>query len=74
MTMSRISEVIDHGARTGIKLTPEQLCARRARSLAIAFALGAFVLLIFAVTVVRLGSGAFAGPDYMRPVEPIGKI
>jgi hypothetical protein len=75
MTMSGMSEVIDHAERLRIKLTPEQFCARRARSNAIVFALRAFVLLIFAVTVVRLGSGALAGPDYIRhPVEAIGRI
>ena len=54
---------------TGIKLTAEQLRARRARSIAIALALGAFVLMIFAVTIVRLGSRTDTGPDYMRPVQ-----
>jgi len=53
----------------GIKLTPEQLRARRSRSVAIALALGAFVLVIFAVTIVRLGSNALSVPDTMRPVE-----
>ena len=72
MRVSGIMDVIDQGART--RLTTEQLCARRARSIAIALALGAFVLLIFAVTVVRLGSGTLAGPDDMRPVEAIGRI
>ncbi len=60
MTMSGILEVADHVEGTRINLTPDQLCARRARSIAIALALGAFVLLIFAVTIVRLGSGALA--------------
>ncbi len=41
---------------TGIRLTEQQLRARRARSIAIALALGAFVILIFVVTLVRLGS------------------
>jgi hypothetical protein len=41
---------------TGIRLTQQQLRARRARSIAIALALGAFVILIFLVTLVRLGS------------------
>ncbi len=72
MTMSGIREIIDCAQGTGIKLTPEQLCARRARSIAIALALGAFVLLIFAVTVLRLGSGTLVGSDYMHPVEAIG--
>jgi len=51
----------------GASITPEQFRARRARS--IALALGAFVQVIFAVTIVRLGSSALTGPDYMRPVE-----
>jgi hypothetical protein len=59
----------DPPPRRGVKLTEQQLRARRARSIAIALALGAFVLVIFAVTIVRLGSGALTGPDYMRPVE-----
>jgi hypothetical protein len=54
----------------GIKLTPEQLRARRSRSIAIALALGAFVLVIFAVTMVRLGSRVLTAPVYMRPVQP----
>ena len=70
MTMGRMMEVADNPEGTSIKLTPEQLRARRARSIAIALALGAFVLVIFAVTIVRLGSDALTGPDYMRPVEP----
>jgi hypothetical protein len=69
MTMREIMEVADKPGDIRIKLTPEQLRARRSRSIAIALALGAFVLVIFAVTIVRLGSGALAGPDYMRPVE-----
>ncbi len=54
---------------TGIALTPEQLRARRGRSIAIAVALGAFVLVIFAVTLVKLSSGTFSNEDYMRPVQ-----
>ena len=47
----------------GIKLTPEQLRARRARSIAIALALGAFVVVVFLVTLVRLGgSGVLSRP------------
>ena len=74
MTMSWIMEVADHAEGTSMKLTAEQLCARRARSIAIALALGAFVVMIFAVTIVRLGSGALTSPDYMRPVEKTGSI
>jgi len=36
--------------------SPEAAKARRRRSLAIALALGAFVILVFAVTLVRMGS------------------
>jgi hypothetical protein len=43
--------------QTGIRLTEQQQRARRARSIAIALALGAFVVVIFFVTVVKLGSG-----------------
>jgi hypothetical protein len=60
----------EQGPRGGIRLTEEQLRARRTRSIAIALALGAFVVVIFAVTVVRLGSNALAPPLYMRPVQP----
>jgi hypothetical protein len=70
--MTSASEIMDDlttTPATGIKLTPEQLRARRARSIAIALALGAFVAVIFAVTIVRLGSGVLTGPDYMRPVQ-----
>ena len=74
MTVSEIMEVADDAKGVRIKLTPEQLRARRARSIAIALALGAFALVIFAVTIVRLGSSVLAGPDYMRPVETTGRI
>ena len=49
-------------AETGIRLTEQQLRARRARSIAIALALGAFVILIFLVTLVRLGSNVQPRP------------
>jgi t-SNARE complex subunit (syntaxin) len=47
---------------TGIRLTEQQLRARRARSIAIALALGAFVILIFVVTLVRLSSNVLTRP------------
>ncbi len=46
----------------GIRLTAQQLRARRARSIAIALALGAFVVLVFLVTIVRLGSNVLTRP------------
>ena len=49
-------EFSDKPEGTSIRLTPEQLYARRARSIAIALALGTFVLVLFAVTIVRLGT------------------
>jgi len=48
--------------RPGIRLTEQQLRARRARSIAIALALGAFVIVIFVVTMVKLGSGVLTRP------------
>ena len=44
----------------GIVLTEEQKRRRRARSIAIALALGAFVVVIYLVTIVKLG------PDVLR--------
>jgi len=46
----------------GVKLTEQQLRARRARSIAIALALGAFVIVIFLVTIVRLGGNVLTRP------------
>jgi hypothetical protein len=49
-------------AETGIRLTQAQLRARRARSIAIALALGAFVIVIFVVTLVKLGGNVLTRP------------
>jgi len=46
----------------GVKLTEQQLRARRGRSIAIALALGAFVIVIFLVTIVRLGGNVLTRP------------
>ncbi len=46
----------------GIRLTEQQLRARRNRSIAIALALSAFVVLIFVVTLVRLGGNVLTRP------------
>jgi hypothetical protein len=69
--MSSASHTMEEQQRpqSGIKLTEQQLRARRARSIAIALALGAFVIVIFAVTMVKLSSGTLSGGDYMRPVQ-----
>jgi hypothetical protein len=49
-------------SETGIRLTEQQLRARRSRSIAIALALGAFVVVIFLVTLVKLGSNVLTRP------------
>ena len=46
----------------GIVLTDEQKRRRRSRSIAIALTLGALVLLIYVVTVVKLGPGVLNRP------------
>ena len=46
----------------GIRLTEQQLRARRNRSVAIALALGAFVVVIFLVTLVKLGGNVATRP------------
>jgi hypothetical protein len=45
-----------------IRLTEQQLRARRSRSIAIALALGAFVVVIFLVTLVKLGGNVLTRP------------
>ena len=58
-----MNDVFDEQQQPGVHLTPEQLRARRARSIAIALALGAFVIVVFLVTIVRLGgSGVISRP------------
>ena len=47
---------------TGLVLTDEQKRRRRARSLAIAWSLGALVLLFYIVTIVKLGPGVMNRP------------
>ena len=50
------------GNDNGIVLTEEQKRRRRARSIAIALSLGALVLLVYLVTVVKLGPGVLNRP------------
>jgi hypothetical protein len=47
----------------GVKLTPEQERSRRARNVAIAFAVGALVVLFYVVTIIKLG------PAVLRPLD-----
>jgi hypothetical protein len=51
-----------HDPDNGIVLTDEQKRRRRARSIAIALSLGALVLLVYLVTVVKLGPGVLNRP------------
>lgn len=46
----------------GIVLTEEQKRRRRARSIALALTLGALVVLVYVVTVVKLGPGVLNRP------------
>ena len=46
----------------GIVLTDEQKRRRRARSIAIALSLGVFVVLLYVVTIVKLGPGVLNRP------------
>jgi hypothetical protein len=46
----------------GVVLTEEQKRRRRSRSIAIALALGALVLLVYLVTIVKLGPGVLNRP------------
>jgi hypothetical protein len=46
-----------------IKLTPEQEKRRRQRNIAIALAVGALVVIFYAITVVKLGPNVFLRPE-----------
>ncbi len=46
----------------GVVLTPEQQKARRQRNVAIALALGCFVVLFYVVTIAKLGPGVLNRP------------
>ncbi len=63
MTTSMTMNDASNGQKpeTGIKLTPEQERARRARSIAIAVSLGVLVILFYIVTLVK-GPGVLVRP------------
>jgi len=46
----------------GIELTPQQLKSRRQRNVAIGLAVGFFILLIYVVTIAKLGPGVMNRP------------
>ena len=48
--------------RRGIVLTPEQQKTRHQRNVAIALAIGCFVLLFYVVTIAKLGPGVLNRP------------
>ena len=52
----------DPSSEPGVVLTEEQKRRRRARSIAIAVALGALVVLIYFITVAKLGPGVINRP------------
>jgi hypothetical protein len=52
----------DQPTENGIVLTEEQKRRRRNRSIAIALCLAALVVLLYAVTVVKLGPGVLSRP------------
>ena len=58
----------------GIVLTPEQMRRRRARSIAIALALAALVLLVYLVTIVKLGPRLATPASELRPAYPPSKL
>jgi hypothetical protein len=64
MNMNKVMNDISNERRSepGTRLTEQQLRARRSRSIAIALALGAFVVMIFLVTLVRLGPAVLTKP------------
>lgn len=56
-------EAVEHEDKpVGITLTPEQLKSRRQRNVAIAVAVGFFVLLFYIVTIAKLGPGVLRSP------------
>jgi hypothetical protein len=62
MTIASVSMNDMQKPEEGIRLTAQQLRARRNRSVAIALALGAFVVVIFLVTLVKLGGNVATRP------------
>jgi len=54
-------ETVPPPLEEGVRLTPAELKRRRARSIAIAIALAAFVALFYVVTIVKIGGNILAG-------------
>lgn len=47
---------------SGVILTPEELAARKRRNLWIAFAVGAFIVLVFAITIAQMQGAILERP------------
>jgi hypothetical protein len=62
MTIASVTMIQVQKPEQGIRLSEQQLRARRNRSVAIALALGAFVVVIFLVTIVKLGGNVLTRP------------
>lgn len=46
----------------GVTLTPEEIAARKRRNVILAIAIAAFVVLVFAITMVQLKAGVLERP------------
>ena len=55
-----------------MRLTPEELAARKKRNLAIAGALVAFMALVFAVTILNLKRNLDARAELVAAGQPVG--
>lgn len=55
-----------------MRLTPEELAARKKRNLAIAGALVAFMVLVFAVTILNLKRNLDARAELAAAGQPVG--
>jgi predicted nucleic acid-binding Zn ribbon protein len=60
--MNRGEVMNERSSEDGIVLTEEQKRRRRARSIALALVLGALALLLYVVTIVKLGPGVLNRP------------
>jgi len=62
MTVTSVTMIEMQKPEQGIRLSERQLRARHNRSVAIALALAAFVVVIFLVTIVKLGGNVLTRP------------
>jgi hypothetical protein len=59
--MSLMAQHGEQGGEEGVVLTEAQKRRRRARSIALAFALGALVVLFYALTIIKVGQHPLPG-------------